>query len=448
MATITVTPHYSNGGVNCDGPVKTFTITVKPTPTVTATPASQTLCSGETTNIALTSNMTGTTFSWTIAESPAGSITGASAASGNSIAQTLTNTTADNATLTYTITPKNNGCPGLPITVIITVKPKPTLSSTLTPADICSNSLFSYVATSATAGTTITWTRAAMLGIIPGANSGNGNVSETLTNISGAPINVTYIFTLTANGCTNTQNVLVRVLPDLVLSSALTATTCSNSLFSYTPTSILPVTFDWSRAAVADISNAATTGTGAINETLINTSPLPVMVSYVFTLKIGACVGTQTVLVTVKPTPKLNTTLTPPAICSNTLFTYTPDKFNTRNNVFAWYRPVIAGISNLAGAGINGISETLINTTPNPITVRYEYTLRAAGCQSIEYVDVVVNPTPKLSSSLAPPAICHNSTFDYTPTSLTAGTTFTWTRAAAGGNAASSGQALRLLLKH
>ena len=30
-ATITVTPRFSNGSVNCDGPAQTFTITVNPT---------------------------------------------------------------------------------------------------------------------------------------------------------------------------------------------------------------------------------------------------------------------------------------------------------------------------------------------------------------------------------------------------------------------------------
>ena len=31
VATIVVTPHFSNGGKTCDGPTKTFTITVNPT---------------------------------------------------------------------------------------------------------------------------------------------------------------------------------------------------------------------------------------------------------------------------------------------------------------------------------------------------------------------------------------------------------------------------------
>jgi len=48
VATIIVTPHFTNGGVTCDGPTKTFTITVNPTGDVDQ-PASQVVCNGSST---------------------------------------------------------------------------------------------------------------------------------------------------------------------------------------------------------------------------------------------------------------------------------------------------------------------------------------------------------------------------------------------------------------
>ena len=86
-ATYTVTPTSPAG---CTGTPITVVVTVNPTPTATATPSSQTICSGSTTSIALSSNVPGTTFSWTVMES---GVTGASDGSGSSIAQTLTTTT-------------------------------------------------------------------------------------------------------------------------------------------------------------------------------------------------------------------------------------------------------------------------------------------------------------------------------------------------------------------
>ncbi|MBL7968557.1 MAG: HYR domain-containing protein, partial [Prolixibacteraceae bacterium] len=440
--TYTITP--TSEANSCAGATFPVTVTVYPTPNATATPASQTICSGSNISIALSSLVAGTTFSWTISDSPVGSITGASAGSGNNINQTLTNTNPLQATITYSVTPRANGCDGTPVNVVITVNPKPTLSSSLTPAQICSNTVFNYTPTSDTPGTTFAWSRATILGITPVGTTGTGNPNETLTNITGAIINVTYVFTLTANGCTNTQNVVVPVLPALTLNSSLSPpAVCSTTApFVYNPTSAIPgVTITWSRAVIAGISNPAASGTGNINETLINTTTNSIVVPYVFTLSAGTCTNTQTVNVTVRPLPELTSTLNPSAICNNTAFIYTATS-NVVLSSIQWSRAVVAGISNPAGFGATtSINETLVNTTANPINVTYAFTLRALGCQNVQNVVVTVNPTPKLSSTQTPPAICSNSVFSYTPTSLTAGTTFSWTRALVAGisNAASSG---------
>jgi hypothetical protein len=67
IATITVTPTYTNGTVSCTGPTKTFTITVNPSSQVNQ-PIDQVVCNaGTTTAVAFTTNNTGgfTTYSWT-----------------------------------------------------------------------------------------------------------------------------------------------------------------------------------------------------------------------------------------------------------------------------------------------------------------------------------------------------------------------------------------------
>ena len=67
VATIIVTPHFTNGGVTCDGPTKTFTITVNPTGEVDQ-PTSQVICNGgSTTTVTFATVNTGgaTTYTWT-----------------------------------------------------------------------------------------------------------------------------------------------------------------------------------------------------------------------------------------------------------------------------------------------------------------------------------------------------------------------------------------------
>src|SRR5204863_7022862 len=105
-------------------------------PIATATPPSQTICSGSTTSIDLSSNIPDTTFSWTVTQS---GVSGASDGSGSSIAQTLSTTAEVTGTATYTITPMSEGgCEGSPITVIVTVNPIPEATATPFSQTICS----------------------------------------------------------------------------------------------------------------------------------------------------------------------------------------------------------------------------------------------------------------------------------------------------------------------
>ena len=98
----------------------TVLITVNPIPLATAIPTSQTFCSGDSTLIALSSTVAGTTFSWTVNQT---GVTGAIADTGATIIQTLTTLGSSAGTVVYTITPSANGCPGTPVTVTITVNP-------------------------------------------------------------------------------------------------------------------------------------------------------------------------------------------------------------------------------------------------------------------------------------------------------------------------------------
>ncbi len=113
-----------------------------PAPMATATPASQVITSGETTAIALSSDINGTTFSWTVVQT---GVTGAIPGSGTSIAQSLTATGSGSGTATYTIIPTANGVVGDPITVVITVNlakvtyladVKPILTASCTPCHL------------------------------------------------------------------------------------------------------------------------------------------------------------------------------------------------------------------------------------------------------------------------------------------------------------------------
>ncbi|MDP1744349.1 MAG: PKD-like domain-containing protein, partial [Bacteroidota bacterium] len=342
-----------------------------------------------------------------------------------------------------------NGCTNTStFNVVVTVYPAPVLSSSLTPPTICSGNVFSYVPASATPSVAFAWTRALVTGISNISNSGTGNPNETLTNTTANPVNVTYVYTLSANGCTNptTFSVVVTVTPAPTLSSTLTPPAiCSTTLFNYAPTSSTPgATFAWTRAAVPGISEPAGFGNGDPNEVLTNTTGAPINVTYVYTVSINLCTNptTYNVVVSVILAPTLNSSLSPPTICTGSLFSYAPTTA-TPPASFAWTRAAVAGISEIAGSGTGNPNEILTNTTTSPINVTYLYTVSANGCvNSTAYsVVVTVSPKPTLSSSLSPPAVVCGAPFNYTPTSATGGAAFSWTRAVVAGisNIAGSG---------
>lgn len=406
-------------------------VTVNPLATLSSTLTPSAVCSNTAFSYSPTSATTGTTFNWSRAV-VAGISNNNSTGSGN-INETLINTTVNTVAVNYAYTLTANGCSNSQ-TVVVNINPTPTLSSTLTPASICSNTLFNYNPTSATAGTSFNWSRAAVAGISNAASSGSGNPNETLINTTANAVAVNYVFTLTANGCGNNQTVTVNINPTPTLSSTVTPPAiCSNTSFNYTPASATTgTTFNWSRAVVAGISNNASSGSGSPNETLINTTANPIAVNYIYTLTANGCSNNQTVTVTVNPSATLSSTLTPPAICSGTVFNYIPSSA-TAGVSFNWSRLAIVGISNSAGQGTNNPNEILNNSTTSPITVNYIYTLTVNGCNNNQTVSVLVNPSPALTSTLTPSSICSGSTFNYSPSSTLANTSFAWTRNAVAG---------------
>lgn len=152
----TITPAI-NG---CSGVPYTLTVTITPKPILTATPAKTTVCSNESTNIALTSNLSGTTYTWT--STPANGVTGntsnSTPAAITILNDVLINTGTIQGSVTYIITPHSaTGCPGTPVTVTINVDPALTVANAGADKSICATSSYTLEGNTATVGTGV-WT--------------------------------------------------------------------------------------------------------------------------------------------------------------------------------------------------------------------------------------------------------------------------------------------------
>jgi hypothetical protein len=150
--TFIVTPWTIDADENlvCDGVPIYVTITVEPTPKVTATPTEQTICDGAETNILLTTPTTaslGVRFQYSIFDQDANInlVSGGSGVlePGQSIQAVFENTSDQFGEVTFIVTPwtidadENLVCDGVPIYVTITVEPTPKVTATPTEQTIC-----------------------------------------------------------------------------------------------------------------------------------------------------------------------------------------------------------------------------------------------------------------------------------------------------------------------
>jgi len=242
VANLTVTA-TANG---CTGAPQQFTITVKPTPTVTD-PSDQTICNGASTStVTFSGAVTGTTFGWTNNNTSIG--LGASG-SGNIASFAAVNSGTTNAVATITVTPTANSCTGSQQQFTITVKPTPTVTD---PSDqtVCNGGSTAAVNfTGAVSGTTFNWTNnTPSIGL---AASGSGNIGSFAAQNAGvADVTATITVTPTANNCTGsnqTFTITVKAQPPAPTICVVQPTLCGPSTGSITVTSPTGAGYEYSK---------------------------------------------------------------------------------------------------------------------------------------------------------------------------------------------------------
>jgi uncharacterized protein (TIGR02145 family) len=126
IVTYTVTPTLND----CIGTASNYVVDVFPLPDLYFTPNGQPICSGLSTGIKLTSDVTGASYSWT-ATGSSGNVNGFGPGSGSSISQVINNTGTSIESVSYLVTPVANLCQGNSNSVLVTVYPLPSVSFTL-----------------------------------------------------------------------------------------------------------------------------------------------------------------------------------------------------------------------------------------------------------------------------------------------------------------------------
>jgi gliding motility-associated-like protein len=343
----TVIPTGVNG---CLGNDFTVTVTVNPEPTgqndtdlTCNVPLSYDI---QATNINVFGNGVTSVFTYTVGSSdqtnvPAG--VDRVAPTALPITDSYTNSTGVDVFMTYTITPISSpdGCAGNPFTYVVTVRSRPIGNPFTLSPNVCSSIPFVVNPQTGIINgvvSTFTWSAVYSPLLTGGVGSGNGNITETLSNVTAGSLAAIYTITPSAGPCQGpTFDITVAIDPQPVTDPSLALKTICSDLITGIALNTNGISIgatNWDVDRVSFDPNLTPSGTNApdpgiaqgasyiLNDTYTNVSFNPGNVIYKVT-PIGPaatnCRGVDTfITLTVNPEPVMNPALaTPPAVCSD-----------------------------------------------------------------------------------------------------------------------------------
>ncbi len=422
-----VTP--SATGCSPVAPVVSLPVPIYPVPDLIATPASLTVCSNSQANIALSSIVENTTYSWT-ATGSAGITPLVVNGTGN-IAETFQNSGIAPATVSFAIIPSANGCgnPSLP-PYLLTVNPKPGVvfsANPTNPQTICSGTSTAPVNLQSTVtlpGVTYAWTAAAYdppnptTSITGFTTPNNGssipgeNIISTLLGPGLIKYEVTASYTNggeTCPGDPSEYQAVVNPSPTVALTPANPTgqTICSGTssqVITFSP-NVSPTTYVWEAVEVIGISSPLLNGTSdnIPSQVLTVTGSVQGHVKYKVTPTYQGGIGFtcpggdsySTIFVNPLPAPLISST-SPTTVCElqpNLLYTTT----NVVGNSYSWS---VTGASSVVNGNTHAATVTWGSYTASPGTLTVTETIDATGCQKTSPVYSVIlqqRPIPTLT---------------------------------------------------
>ncbi len=471
VASIVVTPTFTNNGVGCAGPTKTFTITVNPTPVLSTTLTPSDVCSNGIFSYAPASATAGTTFNWTRAAiagiTPAGPTFGV-----DNPNETLVNITSAPIAVTYQYTLEANSCPNVQ-DVVVNIDPEPVITVGQNPS-ACSGNALNYRIlmnnfTNPADNVTFTWGVPVLNPVDPGFTGGTAravpsaaNITDTYLNTTGVLGTATYTVTPVKNGCSGTPvTVVITVGSQPVLDPGLNAFACSNSpiglLLKVAAGSVVPTYYNiiskTVSAGLTEAGNAAVpNGTAPDNylsaDKYVNVTGVDKTVTYrVQPILAPDCIGAPVdVVITIRPQPVIFPAQTI-TVCSRTTIgkeiLLSPPN-TPAGTLFNWPVPVISDASVQGTAGVNvvadpagtpHINDQIYNYSAAPIQATYTVTpVSQFGCAGTATpVIITIDPEPVPQPISGRDKICVTDKNVVYNVSAVGGSTFHWTVDAAVG---------------
>ncbi len=318
----------------------TVQLAVTDPPVITNDPLAKTICSGESTAIALSATVTGTTCYWT-ASLTSGTVSGFASGSGTTIDQVLTSQGASPGVVTYLITPVAGSCTGTTVTFPVTVNPGETVGVVISASanPVCAGTPVTFTATPVNGGSNpvFQW-------MVNGINMGSN--SPTFSFIPANGDQVVCVVTSSNTICTSNNpavsNTVVMtttlLLPVSVSISASTNPVCTGTPVTFTATPVNggsnPV-FQWMVNGINSVSNSPTFSYIPVNGDQIMVQCQSSLVNCVS----GNPATSNIVTMSVTPLLPVSVSISASAnpVCAGTPVTFTANPVNGGSNpVFQW----------------------------------------------------------------------------------------------------------------
>lgn len=365
----------------CSGAPIIVTVLVTPKPTLIATAASNSICSGSQTAINLAGSIPGSTnFSWNLIQN---NVTGGSIGTGNIIAQTLNTITNSSGEAVYAITPEVNGCRGITTTISIMVNPIPV--AIINPAagqTLCSGQTTAISFSSPVINTIFNWTIVNQIninGALPTSGSGT-SITQTLSVIPPSVGTVTYEVTPTSNLCSGLPvqvSVNVKPIPDFSTVPSPSPICSGDTTSILLSPGVTGTVLTWTVVQNGVTGAIGDSGT-SINQVLETTGIAVGNAIYTISPELNGCVGTP-ISITQMVNPLPQPSITGGNICVDALgvalTTYTLDsRLNNTDYTFQWYlnnpSPIIGTGNTFVASEAGNYSVIATNNTTGCVSTR------------------------------------------------------------------------------